>query len=518
MDEEDDSSQAPEGRLDDPSGDESSDSESGGADEGSGDDESNESNERDQAGAPARAAPAMAARHPGPVLPQRGQGRAPEGQGAAGRDEIPPEEWEAVKNVFFFIRVLMEVFLRRTLPFSVHSKLSSEDCIRQFPVYAQAGFLDGTLAHYTNLAQELLAAGPSVRPVVTLTPVQPGELLTGALLALARQQLNSGAPTSAMGAAASAVLKPRLPEPEPYEGPQPGTSQVVALRRLCQWIDTCRTNAALSGMPEPQQVAWAATFLKGPAASWWATSRLTMEIHSFDQFKDGLVQRFVGNNAFELVCADLEGKSLKTFPRFDIFKAWFVQTVAAMKAFAPPRRMWTDTVLIDKLLLCIKGTLYYEGVVVDPVTRMRPDTFAQAIDLLDKHHDVLLMRGQAHEDKGKAAAGGSTSYADAAKAGQGKDSGKGKRPMGADAGKSKPDPKRTKADSSKEGFLPLDQFIMKTHGLRNAKEVQQHIEDSKAKPAKPLECVLCGKDHFVTKCKRHFDKLKELKKGKGKIN
>jgi hypothetical protein len=265
-------------------------------------------------------------------------------------------QWEAILPIF-------ECMLRRVLPHSVHSKMSKETLVRLFPLYMEQGFLDGMLAHYTQVNEDLLAS-PTVRAVVTLTPLQPGDELTGDLLALARRQLNSS--THATGSAAHATLRPKLPEPDTYEGPKAGKPKVVALRHLCQWIDTCQTNAALSGMPEPQQVAWAASFLKGPAANWWATFRLSQELHSFAVLKDGLVHRFVGQNAFEIICADLEGKTLGNFPRYDNFKAWFVQTVAAMKAFAPPQRMWTDTVLIDKLLLCLQDTLYYEGVAVDP--------------------------------------------------------------------------------------------------------------------------------------------------------
>jgi hypothetical protein len=229
---------------------------------------------------------------------------------------------------------------------------------------------------------------------------------------------------------------------------------------------------------------------------------------SFQQLKAGLVQRFVGQNAFELTCAELEGKVLTNFPGFDSFKAWFVQTVAAMKAFAPSERMWTDTVLIDKLLLCLRGTLYYEGVVADPITRLRPNTLTDALCLLDKQHEVLLMRAQAYEGKGKApmvptyadkvkapAAGAGTKRASEAEPSP---SGSGAQHAGA-------------AKKAKKDRLPLMQWLLELHGLRDQRAVKAHIEDSRARPPVPLKCPLCSKDHFITKCESHKRVVKARK-------
>lgn len=411
-------------------------------------------------------------------------------------EQLSEEEIAALMSQPALVRMVIEAMVRRALPVGVQRRLSSTQCITLMPRYASEGFLDDMIEHYGARLMELTSedAAAQVRRVIPLTPVKPGDVLGADLLALASQHVTTTAPVSAS-------FKPRLPEPNTYEGPKPGMSKVASLKQICQWMDSCQTSASLAGLPETQQVAWAASFLRGIAASWWAGFKLVSSNVTFDMLKTGLVHRFVGQHAFELLCADLEGKTMvASFSKYENFRAWFVQTVAAMSSFAPSGRMWSDTVLIDKLLMCLTGSLYYEGVVLDPRTLTRPSTLSAALRLMDNRHDVLLMRGQAHEERAKK----EKSFVDVAKAGASK-AAAAKRAAESDAagpsGSASPPVKKRKEKQQYQ--LPPVDYIMRVHGLRNRAEVQRHIDDSKKRPPVPLKCPVCDQGHYVTKCPRH---------------
>jgi len=236
-------------------------------------------------------------------------------------------------------------------------------------------------------------------------------------------------------------------------------------------------------MTEAQQVAWVITFLRGDAAVWWAGIRTNRTIDTFEKLKTELTTRFVGPNAFELLCADLEGRTLVSFTKFEAFRAWFVEVVSAMRSFAPAGRMWGENVLIDRLTLCLRGTLYHEGVVLDPVARERPTTLEHALRLLDERHRVLLMRGQAYGKEGKAA---------------------GDKPKPSPPGKPKstngpaaPKGQEKKRDRQSKGRLPFDEHIAQMHGLDLAL-VRARLKDPTG------VCAVCGQTgHKVASCPAH---------------
>jgi len=310
-----------------------------------------------------------------------------------------------------------------------------------------------------------------------------------------------------------AAFKPRLPEPGTFSGPKGG--KVTSLRQICQWLDGCVSNAKLASLPEAHQVAWAASFFRDEAATWWSEFKASHPDPTFDMLKLGMVRRFVGHNPFEMLCADLEGKTLSDFAKYESFKAWFMQTVSAMRSFAPADRMWNDTVLIDKLLLCLRNTLYYEGVVIDPLTQVRPSTLAAAIGLTDARHTVLLMRGQAHVVRPLTYSGAAKAGGAAAKAGA---------TGGSRAGPATPKSsgvgnKRTRFNSpgagpsgvgnakgQKRARLPPADYLTEVHPHLSREVVQRHIDNSK-RPGARLICPLCKGEHYITKCDRHRQRL-----------
>ncbi len=396
---------------------------------------------------------------------------------------------------------VIEALIRRSLPGAVHGRFDTAELFLKLPTLLEDGFLDLLLAHYVDLVERLRVGrdNPStVRIVHSFAPVTEGDVLSEELLAIARRQLPAAAPEGGPPSGGGSAFKPRLPEPGQFAGPKLGASKVVALRQICQWLDGCKTNVALVALPESQQVAWISSFLKEDAATWWSGFRQGHPNPTFDDLKTGLVNRFVGPNPFELLCADLEGKTLKDFSKFDSFKAWFVQTVTAMRAFAPAGRMWSDNVLIDRLLLCLRDTLYYEGVVVDPRTRARPDTVAAALALMDERHLILVMRGQVQEcakATPKAAIVPAPSGKKPAAKRQGGASGTG--PSDKDKGK-------------KRARLPHVDYLMEVHPHLGRGQVQRHFEELK-KPGAHLVCPLCKEEHYITKCPIH---ARRVSKGK----
>lgn len=143
--------------------------------------------------------------------------------------------------------------------------------------------------------------------------------------------------------------------------------------------------------------------------------------------------------------------------------------------------MWAGNVLIDCLLLCLKDTRYYKGVAVDPVNHDRPTTLQQAINLLDKHHSVLLMRGQAHGGGGKTpvtprtAAGASGSQQD---------------------GASKAEKRKALTQPQQEG-LPRDEFLAAVNSI-TPEEVRER--------SKKGLCPACVVQHQLRECELYTRK------------
>lgn len=158
---------------------------------------------------------------------------------------------------------------------------------------------------------------------------------------MAKQQLlASGAlqapGTHVTGHAQTQALKPRLPEPDTFEGPT-GT-HVEQIQQICAWVDASQAAAALSGTSEAQHVAWVVTFLRKSSAQWYATHRVTQAVTTFAQLKDGLTHHYVGPVAFEILCAELGSRTLKAFARYETFRSWFTQTVTATVTARPRLR------------------------------------------------------------------------------------------------------------------------------------------------------------------------------------
>jgi hypothetical protein len=151
-----------------------------------------------------------------------------------------------------------------------------------------------------------------------------------------------------------------------------------------------------------------------------------------------------------------------------------------------------DNVMIDKLLLCLRKTLYYEGVVIDSHSGCRPASIAAALTLLDKRHDVLSYRGQAHEGKGKAPMTAPSP----------KPPGQLKRP-----GAGTPGPSSAAPPGKKAKTLDPHIYLSGLHNIAPARmaELKQSIADRNA--GRPTRCLLCGGPHFLTSCARHTQQL-----------
>jgi len=404
---------------------------------------------------------------------------------------LTPDELRFVSSVPDFVRLSILLILRRNLPDFVQRNKSDAELFARGPDMIRDGFLDHCIGHYTSLLETLQASSDAVSQIMTLAPLSPGQFPSPELLAFLRPQLPLSQP------AAELSLRPKLPEPGTFSGPSSGQTKLQILLAICSWVDSCVASGALSALPEPQLLIWAVTFLRGAAATWWAGEKFSTSISTFSELRKGLVTRFVGTQPFELLCADLEGRNLSSFPKFASFKSWFGQTVSAMRAFAESGRMWQDTVLIDKLLLCLEGTLYHSGVVVDPSTRQRPTSLADALRLLDERHAILLMRRESQDDKGKVSAP--------------KPQPAPKRPATGDASTSGASGKTAAPPGkrAKTARLPLQEYIRSICPQLRAADVERHMANGKA--GKPLSCLLCQGAHFVTKCPRF-----EAAKGKAK--
>lgn len=263
------------------------------------------------------------------------------------------------------------------------------------------GLLDPHCTQLRKLNERSLGAVQAF--VRSIDPVSPGMSIEEEILALARLSLaQEGSSGQGLG---GGLLRPRLPNAPEYSGPKSG-DRVVTLKELHLWLESVSTMCQITGLDKdaPRMVLFAAQLLKGHALAWWSTWPKATSCSTWEEFREGLTTRFVGAHPFELLCGELEGLKLTSFRSFDQFHATFVQTVVTMRAYAPaPERMWHDTVLIDKLLISLSGTLYYEGVALNKNTQLRPTTYVEAMECLVTHHDSLVQRGQEHKgDRSKA--------------------------------------------------------------------------------------------------------------------
>ena len=286
-------------------------------------------------------------------------------------------------------RSILMLYVRQT-----HPAMRSADeraCLRIAHDCARLGLFDRHLHHLAKIANEV----PGNNVVYSINPVGPGAVLCAELLSLVRDA--TGSPEQRE----SNPFRARLPSPEEFSGAK-SSDRIAILKDINRWCESIVTIARLSGLDDRQTVLFAAQHLKGPAQSWWNTWANVGTCATITSLREGLTTRFVGHNPFELLCEELESLHLNKFQKFETFRANFAQVVAAMKAYAPSEdRIWPDTVLIDKLLVALSGTLYWEGVVLDPHTKKRPESFEAALELCDSQHTLLLQRKQAHGERAK---------------------------------------------------------------------------------------------------------------------
>jgi hypothetical protein len=190
-------------------------------------------------------------------------------------------------------------------------------------------------------------------------------------------------------------FKASLPPLEKFSGG--GKDSLSKLHKLASWIASARSTSLLAGLAEAQAVQWALQYLSGVALQWFLGYQNVHELVTFDILLHVMAADLVGPNAFDLLVADLQDKTLhkQHFATFEQFKAWLLRTVNTMRVFADGR-MWPDYVLVDRLIVMLVHTKYHEGVSKDPETGRRPSTWSRALTLLDMRHNVLLNLGQAH--------------------------------------------------------------------------------------------------------------------------
>ena len=224
---------------------------------------------------------------------------------------------------------------------------------------------------------------------------------------------------------------------------------------------------------------------------------------------------------------------------YDDFKSWFVQCVAALRAFSPRNREWRDDFLVDRLISALNGTLYYEGVVTDPATGERPATLLRAQQLADERHYVLLHRGQARTKRaGGNGSGGNNPGGGSGGNGSGGNDGKPPRGGGGNggaprggagpsgSGKGAGNGKGTKRPANDSGAGPStsrQQQQRKGDGSQR-RQTWEWLADELGiarKLAKSRwddgQCLVCGGEHKSSECPKNPKKpRKDDGKGKGK--
>lgn len=197
------------------------------------------------------------------------------------------------------------------------------------------------------------------------------------------------------------LCKPSIPKLPTFKGVSDTRDKLKGLREIANWVQLAQLRAQLQGFTGKSAITWTVTHLEGEASSWHRTWPLRQSCSSFPTLLRGLAHRFVGNRPFQMLATDLRSRTLRDFRTYDKFKSWFEDTVAAMQFFAEeePGSMYADNVLIDTLLAALQDTLYAEGVLFDPDTKLKPMVLDRAMLLLDDRHRVLQVRGQEHGRK-----------------------------------------------------------------------------------------------------------------------
>lgn len=244
-----------------------------------------------------------------------------------------------------------------------------------------------------------------------------------------RMFVPSSAGPSAEGGGASAApqFKASLPKLPTVTGtPRQGAGKVDVAYQLVAMIQSAQEQVVLLKYSGRTAVSWAATSsFDGEARVWWLGYAGKDKLQSLDQLLTEAATYLVGPDVYELVVGDFIAKKLTSFRTFESYRVWLKRVEAAMRALARDGRVWGDTVLVDLLIKQVEGTLYHEGLVVDPATLTRPNDWSRALQLLDDRHRVLLGRSQAHNQ---------LSLRDMPPLGDGKGKGKDKerRPAGTD--------------------------------------------------------------------------------------
>jgi hypothetical protein len=395
-------------------------------------------------------------------------------------DSLLASEDNCIALMRVIILSMCEYWVLRASPLPMRTKLTRRQCIERFTSKFDLGELDEYVAHIMRLPDiERDAAVSGETHVLPALPVKPGEKLPPELERLVTPvaaHQNPPAPTPR--ADTGVQFKPSVPQPETFKGTKPG-DDTKAVCDITAWISAVQSICSLLNLTQARGVEYAVRFLRGDAQNWWLGWNARLSCVTFSQLRAGLTDRFVSTNPFEILCAELKRKNLEHFTTYDAFKAWLVQTVTAMKSYAEPGRMWPDTVLIDQLLLALRGTLYHETVVLDPETRTRPTTFEHALKLMDDRHRVLQARQQAHGPKSPEKSSEETwkTVAMRGREGKRKEKADGKRKMRSDSAPRRDSDapessngarKRAGRTAPAEERLPLDQYLAKKFGVTEA--------------------------------------------------
>ena len=369
---------------------------------------------------------------------------------------------------------------------------NEQDCLARAWDCMHFGLFDPHLEHLAKKSSESISRSNDV--VVAAFPVRRGMILDDELQSLVQtvpseKEQRGGTP-----------FRARIPSPEEFSGNIDG-SRISTLKTLDRWIESVDTSAQLAGLEERNTVLFAAKHLKGPAQTWWNAWSEKDSCTTMMDLREGLTIRFVGPNPFELLCEELEDLRLVKFGKFETFRATFVQVVAAMRSYAPSEdRVWPDTVLIDKLLVALSGTKYWEGVVLDPQTNHRPNTFEEALSLCDAQHAVLLHRKEAlgqRSDKRQSVT--ETPNPPPRKQDGGKGRQDKRRKRDGDDRQGRGHEKRTNTGGEANKRETMEKF-MKKFGL--SEEVVLHrMEKVKHKGKDVYPCMKCGRpDHRYVSC------------------
>jgi len=158
-------------------------------------------------------------------------------------------------------------------------------------------------------------------------------------------------------------LKAQAPDLPTFSGNEHDRLQRV--HALAVWIALARSAAELVGLTGALAIKWAASKFRGAAADWWNGYAQQASIETFDQLLQAAALGMVGPDSFDVLVKDWTTRVMSSFKSYEQYRAWVVRTVSAMRTFGDGR-MWGEVQLVDRLITQVAGTLYHEGVVVDP--------------------------------------------------------------------------------------------------------------------------------------------------------